>query len=105
MTPEAAELVADGLPAIVGWAGKPSEEQLSVEVRTTSPELAFHLGLGPGGASLRPSLDDTAAPTLTMPTEAFVRLVYGRLDPEHTPAAVSAVGVDLDRLRASFPGL
>lgn len=105
LTPRTAELVADGLPAIVGWAAKPSDEQLSVEVRTTSPELAFHLDLGPGGASLSPSLDDTSAPTLTMPTEAFVRLVYGRLDPEHTPASVAAVGVDLDRLRTAFPGL
>ena len=93
------------LPAIVGWAGKPSEEQTSVEVRTTSPELAFRLDLGPSGATLTPSLDDTAAPSLTPPTEALVRLVYGRLDPEHPPASVSAEGVDLDLLRAVFPGL
>jgi uncharacterized protein (TIGR03083 family) len=105
LTSEAADLVADGLPAIVGWAAKPSDEQVSVEVLTTSPERAFHLDLGPGGASLTPSLVDTSAPTLTMPTEAFVRLVYGRLDPEHTPSSVSANGVDLDVLRASFPGL
>jgi uncharacterized protein (TIGR03083 family) len=102
---EAAAFVADNLPAIAGWAAKPTDEPLSVEVRTTSPELAFHLDLGPSGASLSPSLDDTSAPTLTMPTEAFVRLVYGRLDPDHTPASVSADGVDLDLLRSVFPGL
>jgi hypothetical protein len=33
-----------------------------------------------------------------------VRLVYGRLDAEHTPAAVETDGVDLDQLRAVFPG-
>ena len=41
----------------------------------------------------------------TLPAEAFVRLVYGRLDPDHTPSSVSADGVDLDLLRSAFPGL
>jgi uncharacterized protein (TIGR03083 family) len=102
---DAAAIVADNLPAIVGWAAKPSEEQRSVEVRTTSPELAFHLDLGSSGASLSPSLDDTDSPALTMPTEAFVRLVYGRLDPDHTPSTVTSSGIDLDLLRSVFPGL
>jgi uncharacterized protein (TIGR03083 family) len=105
LTEEAAAIVADGLPAIVGWAAKPTDEKQSVEVRTSSPELAFHLDLGPDGASLAPSLDDTSAPALSLPTEAFVRLVYGRLDPDHTPPSVSAGGVDLDLLRNAFPGL
>jgi hypothetical protein len=74
-------------------------------VRTTSPERAYHLDLGPSGVSLTPSLDDTAAAQLTLPTEAFVRLVYGRLDPDHTPSSVRATGVDLDLLRSVFPGL
>jgi hypothetical protein len=39
-----------------------------------------------------------------MPGEALVRLVYGRLDSEHTPEAVEAEGVDLDVLRSVFPG-
>lgn len=104
IAPNAAALLADSLPAIAGWAGKPSDEQVSVEVRTTSPELAFRLDLGPGGVTLTPSLDDTATSSLTLPTEAFVRLVYGRLDHEHTPASVAAKGVDLDLLRAVFPG-
>jgi uncharacterized protein (TIGR03083 family) len=102
---EAAAIVADNLPAIVGWAARPTDEQRSVEVRTTSPELAFHLDLGPSGASLTPSSDDTSAPALSLPTEAFVRLVYGRLDRDHTPDSVTASGVDLDALRATFPGL
>jgi len=97
--------VLDALPMVAGWAGKPSEQQVSVEVRTTSPERAFHLDLGPKGVSLTPSLDDTDAPQLTLPAEAFVRLVYGRLDPDHTPSSVSATGVDLDLLRTVFPGL
>jgi hypothetical protein len=34
-----------------------------------------------------------------------VRLVYGRLDPDHTPVSAQASGVDLDALRRAFPGL
>jgi uncharacterized protein (TIGR03083 family) len=102
---DATSYVVDALPAVAGWAGKPSEQQASVEVRTTLPERAFHLDLGPGGVSLTPSLDDTDAPALTLPAEAFVRLVYGRLDPDHMPSSVNADGVDLDLLRTVFPGL
>lgn len=102
---DAAAAVVDNIGMVVGWAGKPSDQQASIEVRTTSPERAFHLDLGPSGVSLSPSLDDTSAADLSLPTEAFVRLVYGRLDPEHTPSSVSARGVDLDLLRKVFPGL
>ena len=38
-----------------------------------------------------------------MPAEAFIRLVYGRLDPAHTPA-VDGDAALLDQLRATFPG-
>jgi hypothetical protein len=39
-----------------------------------------------------------------MPSEALLRLAYGRLDPAHTPAEVVADPADLDRLRRMFPG-
>ena len=43
-------------------------------------------------------------PELRLSAEAFLRLVYGRLGPAHTPP-VEAGGVDLDELRQLFPGL
>ena len=91
---------------VAGWSGQKNDEEISVEVRTTDPERAFHLDLGPGGVGLAPSSDDTAASAeLRLPAEAFVRLVYGRLDAEHTPDDVSVEGVDLDLLRRTFPGI
>ena len=40
------------------------------------------------------------------PAEAFLRLVYGRLDPDHTPAVdLDAADVTLDELRRTFPGV
>ena len=44
-----------------------------------------------------------AAPGAGIAAEAFSRLVYGRLDPDHTPA-FSGDGALLDALRAVFPG-
>jgi uncharacterized protein (TIGR03083 family) len=42
---------------------------------------------------------------LVIPVEAFIRLVYGRLDTEHTPTSVSSSGpMELDELRKVFPG-
>ena len=43
-----------------------------------------------------------ASPDVTLPAEAFARLVYGRLDAEHTPAGKH--GSALDTLRRLFPG-
>jgi uncharacterized protein (TIGR03083 family) len=104
--PDQAARVVPNLPMVAGWTGQKHDEQVSVEVRTSEPELAFHLDLGPGGVGLTPSADDTDAhAVLTLPTEAFVRLVYGRLDPDHTPTSVEARGIDLDLLRTTFPGV
>jgi uncharacterized protein (TIGR03083 family) len=103
---DAVEVVVDQLGPIVGYTGQTHDEQVSVEVRTTHPERAFHLDLGPSGVQLSPSSDDTAAAAeLTLPAEAFVRLIYGRLDPDHTSDAVRARGVDLGLLRSTFPGV
>jgi uncharacterized protein (TIGR03083 family) len=102
---DAAAYVLDNLAAVAGWTGQKHDDQISVEVRTTAPELAFHLDLGPAGVGLAPSPDDTdAGAVLTLPAESFIRLVYGRLDPDHTPEEVQARGVDLDLLRRTFPG-
>jgi hypothetical protein len=46
---------------------------------------------------------DGGAPDLTLPAEAFIRLVYGRLDPEHTPSFDGDPEL-LDSLRSVFPG-
>jgi hypothetical protein len=42
-------------------------------------------------------------PDLELPAEAFIRLVYGRLDPDHTPAVTGPA--DLNELRRAFPGV
>src|SRR5262249_39843 len=70
----------------------------------SDPQRDFTLESGKT-VTLAPSAagEDAELPELRLPAEALVRLVYGRLDPGHTPP-VETRGVDLDELRRLFPG-
>jgi uncharacterized protein (TIGR03083 family) len=102
---DAASLVVDHLPMIVHYVAKPSAP-MTVRVETTDPELTMELSFTSAGSRLnmRPTVADEA-PVLRLPTEALVRLVYGRLDPDHTPPTVHADRELLDKLRSTFPGV
>jgi uncharacterized protein (TIGR03083 family) len=102
---DAAGLVLTFLPNLAGMIGKPHDPELRVHVTTEHPERHFELTAGPDGVAVAPAGPDpgAGASTLRLPAEAFVRLLSGRLDPEHT-GPVAAQGVDLDDLRAVFPG-
>jgi hypothetical protein len=113
VAPDAVALLVDTLGQLVTRSGKPDGTQLRLLVSATSPQRRFILESGEtvtltpaDGAESLPELTDAGAqslPELRLPAEALVRLVYGRLDPAHTPA-VEARGVDLDELRRIFPG-
>ncbi|HEV3292612.1 MAG TPA: maleylpyruvate isomerase family mycothiol-dependent enzyme [Streptosporangiaceae bacterium] len=102
---DAIELMVDNLAPLVARAGKGSPEPVTVHVITSGPEREFLLELTADGARLTPtSGPGEATATLRAPAEAFARLLYGRLDPDHTPGSVEAENVELDTLRKSFPG-
>jgi uncharacterized protein (TIGR03083 family) len=105
-----AELLADAVPHLVDHlgpvaarVGKPTASAVRVNVRTTDPESEMLLVTGEGVELTGGAAEDGAA-SLDLPAAALVRLVYGRLDADHTPEGVTAEGVDLDDLRAVFPG-
>jgi uncharacterized protein (TIGR03083 family) len=98
---DAAAAVADNLDLIVRFTGIALDEEHTVTVATTGPPRAFVVTLGPGDVRLT-AVDAAVAPDLALPTEALVRLVYGRLDPDHTPPVRGSA--ELDVLRAVFPG-
>jgi len=99
-------LIVDTLPMLAHWAGRGSPEPVTVHVVTTDPGRQFRLELTAEAASLAPADGPgDAAAALHLPAEALVRLVYGRLDPGHTPPSVAATQVDLGTLRRSFPGI
>jgi hypothetical protein len=99
-------LLIDTLDQLATRSGKPDGKPRKVRVSTTGPDRQFILETGEA-VTLTPSDGETTPEPglaeLRLPAEAFVRLVYGRMDDAHTPPAESA-GVDLDELRALFPG-
>jgi len=94
-------LVIDNLGLITRFTGKANADGRVIQVHTTGPARDFSLTTGPDAVGLEAGSD--GAPDLTLPAEAFIRLVYGRLDPQHTPS-VDGDPALLDSLRAVFPG-
>ncbi len=101
VSPQAVALLVDTLPALAGRAGRPSDTPRSVRVSATGPDRTVVVTTGP---EVSISADSGDAPAdVVLPSEALVRLVYGRLDEDHTPTGV--VGAEhLPALRAVFPG-
>jgi uncharacterized protein (TIGR03083 family) len=106
---DAVVLLVDRLPAVVKRSGRPASDRgaapVAVRVRTTEPSRDWLLSVD-DAATLTPWTDASMAQgVVELPAEAFVRLVYGRMDEAHTPATVTADRDLLDALRAAFPGI
>jgi hypothetical protein len=84
---------------------QPHDQQLRLQVTTTEPDRLLLLELTEGTARIR--ADESVAEVdgeLVIPAEALLRLVYGRLDPRHTPALKVSDDELLERLRSLFQG-
>lgn len=103
LSDDGTELVVDNLDLIARFTAKPHGEPRAIVVATTRPDRAFAVIVEPDNVTFSPAPSSTD-PTLTMPAEGFIRLVYGRLDVKHTPASVSGDAGALDQLRAVFAG-
>ena len=105
--PEAVPLLLDQVVLMLGWLAKPAalqgrSVQLRVDLR--DPASSFGLTLAEAGCGIgeAPEAPDGV---LTLPAEAWLRLVYGRLSSDHTPADVTVDGdLTLETLRQVFPG-
>jgi uncharacterized protein (TIGR03083 family) len=108
LLPDAVELLVDKLPARIARAAKPVAEPIRLLIETTEPKRAFVLSVGDDTVSAEEAPDptdrDEASAKLSITSEALVRLVAGRLDPEHTPSDTIVDGVSLETLREVFPG-
>jgi uncharacterized protein (TIGR03083 family) len=102
LAPASTEVVVDNLQLIAQFVAKPAGAPRRVTVLTTGPRRGFTLDIGADAVSLEPG-GPVGAPDLELPAEAFIRLVYGRLDPGHTPPTKGLA--DLGQLRKVFPGL
>jgi uncharacterized protein (TIGR03083 family) len=100
---DAVDLIIDPLDQVAARTGKTESGLLEVAVITSAPARTLRLSVT-DTVTLSPAEEGASGASLRLPAEALIRLVYGRLDPDHTPAAVAAEGVDLDTLRGVFPG-
>jgi uncharacterized protein (TIGR03083 family) len=104
LAPDAVDLMIDTFASLVPQIGKPLDEQLVIGVETEEPDRNFVLTAGAEGATLEP-LDarSDADRLLLLPAEAFIRLVFGRLDADHTPPGADDPA--LEKLRRVFTGI
>jgi uncharacterized protein (TIGR03083 family) len=102
ITPGATECVIDNLGMWTRFTSKPTGTERTVTVDTTGPPRRFAVTLGADEVALSEAGADATA-DLVLPAEAFIRLIYGRLDPSHTPV-VQGDAEALDELRRAFPG-
>lgn len=106
LAPDAVAIVIDNLDIIARFGAKPDGQRDQFDVVTTEPDRRFRLELAGDTASLTPTdPGERSNADLELPAEAFIRLVYGRLDPAHMPADVTSNGGALDKLRRTYAGV
>jgi uncharacterized protein (TIGR03083 family) len=98
---DAANAILDGIQFIASRTAKPPGNARDITIRTSNPVRDFTLILGVDSAELIEKSHEGAA-ELEIPAESLVRLIYGRLDEEHTPESVRGDVVDF--LRSVYPG-
>ena len=101
LSSDVAGAIIDNLSIIVGFAGKANGEVKDVTVRTTDPSRDFTLAFAGEKVNLVDATH-TGAVDFELPAEAFVRLVYGRLDADNAPAGIDER--QLKSLQKTFPG-
>jgi hypothetical protein len=99
---QASELIVDNLDLIARFTATPTGDTTMITVATTDPARRLLVELTPESVTFGPSNSDAGEADLRLTAESFARLVYGRLDPAHTPAGDH--GPALDVLRQVFPG-
>jgi uncharacterized protein (TIGR03083 family) len=106
IAPEATQLLLPRTELTAGYLGKADVldgERALIAVTTVGParELTLQLGEQVGVSAGAPDQSDG---TLTLPAEAWIRLLTGRLKPPHIPAGITTTGTaDLGLLRRVFP--
>jgi hypothetical protein len=101
LSEQSSEVILGSLPMIVQFAAKDDGVARNITIDTSEPTRQFVLTTGAGSVSLIPGAGH--GPTVDLPAESFIRLVYGRLDTDHTRATIDAATIAA--LRPLFPGL
>jgi uncharacterized protein (TIGR03083 family) len=102
LSSETVALVVDNLDLIGRFTAKPTGDHRIITVLTSAPARGFVVELTREAATFAVT-DAPAVADVTLAAEAFIRLVYGRLDPDHSDE-VDGDPVALNQLRRAFPG-
>lgn len=106
--PATVPVLLDRLGLLVGFFGRADalDGETRLRVETTEPDAVVGLFVGDQVSLGEAPPADEADGVLRIPAEAWLRLLGGRLGPEHTPEGVelAADGLDLAALRRVFPG-
>lgn len=97
----AAGLLLDQVPFVAGRSGKPTGHVTMITVRTHQPTRDFEVVLGESSVELRDATHSDMV-DVELPAEAFVRLIYGRLDA--VAGLDDGAEVHLEHLRRAFAG-
>lgn len=104
LSSDAVELGLDSLPEMARRIGKAQDKPIRIRVVTSDP--ARDLVLTADDAVAIDGWDgESTGAVLRLPAEAWMRLVYGRLDDKHAVAVeFEGDGLTLDSVRSVFPG-
>lgn len=105
----AAGILADQAPEMMGRvadrSGAATLDLEAVSIAGIDPDRSFVLSMEDDVITLRSGADKPGTSVLRLPTEAFVRLVYGRLDDNHINGTIAQQPEGLlNRLRNMFTG-
>jgi uncharacterized protein (TIGR03083 family) len=100
---DAVPFMVDNLELVIKFTSKTTGTGDVLRIRTTDPQRELVLTLGTEVVTLEEGETSDDPHHIEMPAESFIRLLYGRLDAAHTPAA--AESEHLENLRIVFPGL
>jgi uncharacterized protein (TIGR03083 family) len=106
LSADAVELLVDVISSTASYTAKPTAGIGRVEVVTIEPERRFIVDVGPDVVTFEAVERHDGEPgvdAVVLPAESLIRLVYGRLDHDHTPSGITNAA-RLIQMRAVFPG-
>lgn len=105
VAPEAVSLLIDHLDRVVERTAKGDGGPYRVRIGTHGPARDLVVSVGDPVTVVAAEPDDSYDGSVDLPAEAFLRLVYGRLDVDTTPEHSESGTRGLADLRGVFPGV